>query len=63
MISKQAFEEAEDEYKYAQVRMELTKESSTKEIAFREEQINKLDISLKRMQFNLDVVKKQMETY
>jgi HlyD family secretion protein len=62
LISRQSFEDAEDEYEYAVVKMGLTKESSTKEITFREEQIKQLEVSLQRMQANLDVVKRKMES-
>jgi HlyD family secretion protein len=61
MISKQAYEEYKDEYEYLKKKRELTVESQEKDLLFREQQVNHLEASVKRMQSNLDLLKQQME--
>lgn len=61
LISRQAFEEYEDEYNYLVKKRKLTIESQEKDLAFRARQVDQLEASVKRMKANLELVKKQLE--
>jgi HlyD family secretion protein len=61
LISKQAYEEFKDEYEYLKKKRELTIESQEKDLLFREQQVKHLEASVKQMQYNLDLLKQQME--
>jgi len=61
LISDHTYELAKDQYEYLQERLELTQESQKNELTFRQQQIDQLETSLKRMQDNLNVVYKKQE--
>ncbi|MBN2244213.1 MAG: efflux RND transporter periplasmic adaptor subunit [Candidatus Aminicenantes bacterium] len=61
LISDHNYELAKDQYEYLQERLELTRESQKNELTFRQQQIDQLEISLERMQNNLNVVYKKQE--
>ena len=60
-ISRQIFDEAEDEYKYMVKKQSLTVESQKKDIKFQEQQVSHLETSVRQMQENLKLLKQQME--
>lgn len=61
LISKHEFELAKDQYEYLLKSKDLTIESQEKYLEFRQAQIDALEVSLKRMQDNLAVVKQKQE--
>jgi HlyD family secretion protein len=61
LISQHEFDLAKDQYEYLVKRRELTIESQTNELEFRQAQIEALESSLRRMQDNLEVVKQKQE--
>jgi len=61
LISKHEFELAKDQYEYLVKSKELTTESQKNELAFRQAQVDALETSLKRMQNNLNIVKKKQD--
>ena len=61
LISRHEFELAQDQYQYLLKRRELTIESQKNDLEFRQAQIDALEASLKRMQDNLDIVKRKLE--
>ena len=61
LIAQHEYELAKDQYEYLQRRRELTVESQTNDLKFREAQIDALEASLQRMQDNLVVVKEKQD--
>lgn len=61
LISKQAYEEFKDEFEYQTEKRKLTIESQEKDMLFREQQVKQLELSVNRMQHNLDLLKNQLE--
>jgi len=61
LISQHEFDLAKDQYNYLIKRRELTIESQTNELEFRQAQIKALETSLQRMQDNLEVVKQKQD--
>lgn len=61
LISQHQYELARDEYEYWVKRRTLTIESQKNDIEFRENQVRALEVSLKRMQDNLDIVRQKQE--
>jgi HlyD family secretion protein len=61
LIPKHEFELAKDQYDYLIKRKELTIESQTNDLEFRQGQIEALEASLNRMQNNLAIVKQKQE--
>jgi HlyD family secretion protein len=61
LISRQEYENTTDDYEYSMKKLDLSKETRDKELALRTQQIKQLDNSYKRMQVNLDTIKKKME--
>ena len=61
LISRQEYEETQDEYEYFLKKRELTLETHEKDSLFRQIQIHNLERSLERMQGSLELVKKNME--
>jgi HlyD family secretion protein len=61
LIAQHQFDLAKDEYEYLMKAKDLTLESQQNELEFRQAQIDALEASLKRMQDNLEIVKKKQE--
>ncbi len=61
LISQEEFELARDNYEYSLKKRELTLTSHKQDSLFREIQITNLEISLNRMESNLEIVKQNME--
>ena len=61
LISRQDYEEIKDEYEYLVKKRSIIKETQEKDLHFRIQQIKHLEVSLKRMQDNLHIVKKKLE--
>jgi HlyD family secretion protein len=61
LIAQHEYELAKDQYEYLQRRRELTVESQSNDLKFREAQIDALEASLQRMQDNLVVVKEKQD--
>lgn len=61
LISKHDYETAKDQYEYLQKRFNLAEESRKNELEFRQAQVDALEVSLKRMQDNLDVARQKLE--
>jgi len=61
LISQHEFDLAKDQYEYLGKRRDLTIESQTNELEFRQAQIIALETSLRRMQDNLEVVKQKQD--
>jgi len=61
LIAQHEYELAKDQYEYLQRRRELTIESQTNDLKFRQGQIDALEASLQRMQDNLEVVKEKQD--
>ena len=61
LISQHDYDLAKDEYEYWVRRKELTMESMKNDLEFRENQVIALRESLRRMQDNLDLIKKKQE--
>lgn len=61
LIAPHKFEEGRDKYEYLVNKRDLTLESHNQDSIFREIQIKQLESSLKRMQVNLEIVKRNME--
>jgi len=61
LIAPHRYAEARDRYEYLINKRELTLESHKQDSVFRETQIKQLEVSLRRMQTNLEVVKRNLE--
>ena len=61
LIAPHRYAEAKDRYGYLINKRELTLESHQQDSVFRETQITQLEASLRRMQTNLEVVKRNLE--
>ena len=61
LISKHDYETAKDQYEYLQKRRDLTEESRKNELEFRQAQVDALEVSLKRMNDNLDIARQKLE--
>ena len=61
LISKREYEDSKADYEHWTERYTLTLESQEKDLKFREEQIQNLEISVKRMLENLGILKQQLE--
>jgi HlyD family secretion protein len=61
LISKHDYEIAKDQYEYLQKKKDLTMESQKNELEFRQAQVDSLEVSLKRMQDNLEVARQKLE--
>jgi HlyD family secretion protein len=61
LISKHDYETAKDQYEYLQKRRDLTEESRKNELEFRQAQVDALEISLKRMEDNLEIARQKLE--
>ena len=61
LISKREYEDSKADYEHWTERYMLTLESQEKDLKFREEQIQNLEISVKRMLENLGILKQQLE--
>jgi HlyD family secretion protein len=61
LISKVEFENARDEYNYLVNKKNLTMETYQQDSLFRTQQISQLEQSVKTLQENLDITKKQLE--
>ena len=61
LISRHEFELAKDQFEYLQKKKELTVESQKNDLEFRKGQIEALELSLRRMQDNLAIVKQKQE--
>jgi HlyD family secretion protein len=61
LISKQDFEQARDQYEYLLKRKDLMEKSQKSELALRTGQLDALEESLRRMEANLEAVKKKQE--
>lgn len=61
LIPREDYENARDQYEYLLKKRQLTRESHEKDIYFQKEQIKQLEVSLKRMQTNLKLVKQRQE--
>jgi len=62
IISEEDYFKAKDEYEFLVKDRDLTKESMQKDLRFREQQVEQLEVSLNRMQDNLKVVKGKLES-
>jgi HlyD family secretion protein len=62
LIARQEYEQVEDEYEYLLQQKELALETFRQDSLFRQIQIQQLESSLDRMQANLEVVKKKLES-
>ena len=60
LISKHEFELAKDQYDYLVTRRELTVESQTKDLEFRQRQVEALETQVSRMQNNLEIIKERL---
>jgi len=60
-ISDEEFETSKNNFNYIKKKLELTKESQRVDSIFRIQQIKQLEISLKRMEFNLNFVKRKLD--
>ncbi|HEX7344658.1 MAG TPA: HlyD family efflux transporter periplasmic adaptor subunit [bacterium] len=61
LIALREFEEAKDEYEYLKAKLELTEKSQEQDSVFRAAQIEQLELSLRRMETNLLLVKENQE--
>jgi HlyD family secretion protein len=61
LVSRQDFEDTRDEYEMVKNKRRLTAESQEKELRFRDQQIAQLEVSVKRMQENLQVAKGKLD--
>ncbi|HSG29051.1 MAG TPA: HlyD family efflux transporter periplasmic adaptor subunit [Candidatus Krumholzibacterium sp.] len=61
LISTREFEESEDQLEYLENSLELTMEMHKTDSLFREAQIEQLEMSLHRMEGNLEIVRMNME--
>lgn len=61
LISKIEFEDSRDDYEYLMELKKLTIETNRKDSIFRQEQIHNLELNVKRMQKQLEMVNSQME--
>ena len=62
LISQEEFEQAKNEYDYLRRRKKLALETAKQDSLFRQVQIQQLESSVKRMENNLAVVKKRLES-
>jgi HlyD family secretion protein len=60
LISRQAFDEFNDEYGYMVERRQITIESQENDLIFQQQQVRHLEASVKQMQVNMDLLKQQM---
>jgi len=61
LIAEQQFEKAQDEYNYLRDKRDLTLQSHQQDSVFREIQMGQLEMSLKRMEGNLEIVKQNLD--
>jgi HlyD family secretion protein len=61
LISRQEFEQVTDEYEYWQSKQIITVENFKQDSLLRRVQLDQLNASIKRMQSNLDLVKRSLE--
>ena len=61
LISRQEFEQVNDEYEYWQSKETITVENFKQDSLLRRVQLDQLNASIKRMQSNLDLVKRSLE--
>ena len=61
LISLHEYELAKDQYEYLIRKKELTIESQKNDLEFRRNQIDALEVSLRRMQDNLEVIKRKQD--
>jgi HlyD family secretion protein len=61
LISEQEYEAARDQYNYLTKKRELTLQSHQQDSVFRDTQIRQLELSLDRMDANLEIVKQNLE--
>lgn len=61
LISQQEFEEIRDQYMYLLKSKELTLETHKQDSIFRKAQIEQLEVSVRRMQANLEIIKTKLE--
>ncbi len=61
LISKEEYEDAKDKYEHLIHSRDLTILSNQQDSVFRKIQINQLELSLKRMEANLEIVKENVE--
>ena len=61
LISDREFEESKDELDYLIKKLELTKLTNVQDSTFRTNQLEQLEISLTRMEMNLEIVKKNLD--
>jgi HlyD family secretion protein len=61
LISQREFDESKDELDYLVRKMELTRQTQRQDSIFRDSQIEQLEVSLARMEANLEIVKRNME--
>ena len=61
LISRQEFEQVNDEYEYWQSKQIITVENFKQDSLLRRVQLDQLNASIKRMQSNLDLVKRSLE--
>jgi HlyD family secretion protein len=61
LISSREFEESKDELDYLTRKLRLTRETQRQDSTFRVNQIKQLEVSLARMETNLEIVKRNME--
>jgi HlyD family secretion protein len=62
LVSRQEFEEFQDEYFYQLKNRELTIDSQEKDLLFQAQQVKALELSVRRMQTNLKLLNTQMES-
>ncbi len=61
LISQHQYELAKDQYEYLVVNRDLTVESQTKDLEFRQLQVEALESQVKRMQDNLEIIRSRLE--
>ena len=61
LISKREYEEALDELEYLIAKLDITRETHRQDSLFRENQVEQLETSLRRMETNLEIVKQNLE--
>lgn len=61
LISQREYEESRDELDFLIRKLELTKQTQRQDSIFRINQVKQLEVSLVRMEANLDIVKRNME--
>jgi len=61
IVSEESFQTAENNYRYLKENYALTQRSKETDLSFRKQQIRQLESSLKRMEENLEIVKKKQD--